>query len=281
MGRRSVLFSPGDQPEMLMKATETAADVVVFDLEDAVAPERRPAARDAIVDHLAAVGQHAAAELCVRINPPPVGSDDLEALSSGAFLPDAIMLPKVTTAADIVAAAEDMRAHLDATVPVYALLERAESIEAAVEIACAEPTTALVFGAEDLSADIGATAGTDLSELSYARQRVVLAARIGGVDPIDTVFTDVQDHDGLREQTARAHRLGYVGKLVIHPAQIDPVHEAFRPSDAELRWARRVIEHAPPDGGVYTVEGEMIDAPIRARAERILRQAGDASKANR
>lgn len=274
MPRRSLLFTPGDRPEMLRKAPRTGADVLIFDLEDAVPPGRRAAARDAIVECLSDPSFSPDAEVCVRINPGDPGAEDLSQLTQAERTPDAIMLPKASRADDVEAANRRVHDQLGVRLPLLVLLERAEAIERAPEIARAEATDALVFGAEDLSADLGATVTPGLETLSAARQRVVLAAALGGVDPIDTPFTKIEDTDGLREAAATARELGYVGKLAIHPDQVAPIEAAFTPSTDEIEWATRILDAgtADPDG-VYVVDGEMVDAPIRRRAERVLRQA--------
>lgn len=275
MRRRSMLFTPGHQPEMIRKAPRSGADALIFDLEDAVPPRRREQARETIVDVLSSRKFRPSGELCVRINPGETGMTDLDALHRADRDPDAIMLPKVTGQDDVEVMDETIRERFGVRLPLLVLLETAAGIERAPAIASVEATEALIFGAEDLSADIGATACEELAELSYARQRVVIAAAMGGVDPIDTPFTDIEDTDGLRRSARTAYRLGYVGKLAIHPDQVGPIAESFTPTEAEIEWAWRVLDagEADPDG-VYEVDGEMVDAPIRKRATRIIRQSG-------
>ncbi len=152
----------------------------------------------------------------------------------------------------------------------------------APRIAAAEATDALVFGAEDLAADVGATRTREGTEVLYARERVVIAASAADVEAIDTVYTDIEDVDGLAEETRFALRLGYDGKMAIHPAQVGPINGAFTPDPEEVEWAERVLEAreaANREGrGVFRVDDEMIDAPLIAQAERIVeraRAAGD------
>lgn len=274
MPRRSVLFSPGHRPALLRGAAETDADVLVFDLEDAVPPPKKTEARHEVRQALAAIDVEA--ELCVRINPGAPGEADLQALTSGEHLPEAIMVPKVSTADDIAQVHAAVKTHFDTPRPLFALIEQASGVEHAVAIAQHEQTTALVYGAEDLAADIGASPTPEGCELEYARQRVVHAAAIGGIDPIDTVHLDIEDTAGLRERADRARRLGYVGKIAIHPQQIEPIHETFTPDEEDRRWAREILS-APgaEEGGVYRVGDQMVDEPIREQARRILRQAGE------
>ncbi|WP_222919632.1 CoA ester lyase [Natrinema sp. SYSU A 869] len=275
MVRRSVLFTPGDRPEMCRKAPGSGADVIVFDLEDAVAPQRKTEARDAVRDVLSDPDFGPDCEVCVRVNASESTlGDDLEALlRDGTELRlDSVMLPKVSSADDIHALVDELETY-ETVVPVFALLESAAGILAAAEIAAVSATDALVFGAEDLSADIGATRTAAGTEVLYARERVVLAAAANDCTAIDTIVSDFEDEDALREDVGFAIQLGYDGKLAIHPAQVGPINEAFSPSDEQIEWARRVLDardEADAEGrGVFAVDGEMIDAPLVARAERI------------
>jgi citrate lyase subunit beta/citryl-CoA lyase len=276
MPRRSVLFSPGDRPEMLRKAPDTAADVLVFDLEDAVAPGAKAAARESVRSVLAAADFDPAAEVVVRVNPGEAGAADVRTVLGDADARvDAVMVPKVA-GADDVAAVADLCADAGRPLPVFALLESAAGVLAAEAVAAAEPTTALVFGAEDLAADVGATRTREGTEVLYAREHVVLAAAAAGVDAIDTLYTAFSDEAGLREDAAFAARLGYDGKLAVHPRQVPVVNEAFAPDPGDVEWARRVLAgRDATDRGVFEVDGEMIDAPLVARAERILERAGE------
>ncbi|MFU8869479.1 HpcH/HpaI aldolase/citrate lyase family protein, partial [Natronococcus sp.] len=155
--------------------------------------------------------------------------------------------------------------------------ENAAGVLAAPEIAGADPTDALVFGAEDLSADLGATRTREGTEVLYARERVVLAAAARDCEAIDTLVTDFGDEERLREDAAFSVQLGYDGKLAIHPAQVGPINEAFTPDADEVEWAERVLEAEreadEASRGVFEVDGEMIDAPLIAQAERILERA--------
>ena len=269
MVRRSVIFTPGDRPEMLRKAPSAGADVIVFDLEDAVAPDRKSEARESVADCLADPGFDPACEVCVRVNPE--FDDDLAILDRAR--PDALMLPKVASAEDVDRLDRKVRERGD-PLPVFALVESARGVLEAPGIAAAAATDVLVFGAEDLSADIGATRTREGTEVLYARERVVIAASAAGVSAIDTVYTDIEDVDGLAEETRFALRLGYDGKMAIHPSQVGPINRAFTPDSEEVEWAERVLEGreaAEREGrGVFRVDGEMIDAPLIAQAERIV-----------
>lgn len=280
MVRRSVLFTPGDRPEMLRKAADAGADVVVFDLEDAVAPARKDDARAAVHAVLSEPEFDPACEVCVRVNPAGIAADDdlagvLGPGGSDVRL-DSVMLPKVDEPGDVESLRRLLAEH-DADLPVLALVETAAGVLHAEEIAAGDGTDALLFGAEDLSADIGATRTADGTEVLYAREHVVLAASATGVDAIDTVYTDFGDVQGLAEETRFAARLGYDGKMAIHPAQVDPINDAFTPDAEEVEWAEKVLaardEAAAEGRGVFSVDDEMIDAPLVARAERIVELA--------
>ena len=274
MARRSVLFTPGDRPEMLRKAPTTGADVVVFDLEDAVAPERMAEAREAVNDVLTS-DFDPDCEVCVRVTAEAVEAD-LDVVLRGDPRLDAVMCPKVGSAADVERVADVLSEH-DAGRPIFALIETAEGVLAAPAIAAADPTTAVCFGAEDLAADIGATRTPEGTEVLYARERVVLAASAAGVDAVDIVFTAIEDGEGLAEETAFGAGLGYDGKMVVHPAQVAVVNDAYTPTPERVEWAERVLDardRAADEGrGVFRVDGEMVDAPLIAQAERVVERA--------
>jgi len=282
MVRRSVLFSPGDEPELMRKAPAAGADTIVFDLEDAVAPGRKAAAREAVSGVLTDPEFDPDCEVCVRLNPDPeTAREDVAGITGGDPRLDAVMVPKAESAEDVELPAGMLgkRGH---DVPVIAVCESAQGILSAEAIAKAPPVAAIAFGAEDLSADVGATPTDDGDEVSHARQHVVLAAGAAGVDAIDTVFTDIGATDRLAEVTAVARRLGYDGKMAIHPAQVGPINRAFTPDEEDVEWAERVLEAAEEaeaaGRGVFRVDDEMVDAPLIARAETIMaryRAAGD------
>lgn len=275
MARRSVLFSPGDRPDMLRKAGGSGADVIVFDLEDAVAPPAKEAAREAVAEVLADTTFDPACEVFVRVNDLPTAREDVAAiLDEDAAAPDGLVLPKVEKADDIEALSAAVTSE-GVELPVFALIETATGVLRAESIGAAPATDALVFGAEDLAASLGATRTAEGTEVLYAREHVVLAARATGVDAIDTIYTDIDDRDSLRAETEFALQLGYDGKLAIHPAQIEPIHEAFTPDADRLRWARRVLEASETEHGVFEIDGRMIDAPLVAQAERIVERAGE------
>jgi citrate lyase subunit beta/citryl-CoA lyase len=274
MPRRSVLFSPGDRPELLRKAPRSGADTVVFDLEDAVAPSERSAARAAVREVLADPAFDPRCEVAVRVGDPEA---DLPALfGDGPIRLDAVVVPKVESTDDVVAVADTLAAH-GRELPLLALVETAAGVLNAATVGRVEAVDALVFGAEDFAASVGATRTEVGTEVLYARQRVLVAARAAGIDAIDTLVTDYTDDERLREDTATTVRLGYDGKLAIHPRQVTVINEAFTPDPDRVEWARRVLdardEATAAGRGVFSVDGEMIDAPLVAQAERVLERA--------
>jgi len=282
------MFTPADRPAMMRKAPSAGADTVVFDLEDAVAPGRKAEARAAVGELLSDSEFDPESEVCVRVTPVGTADDDCAGMLSAASDSeavqaslDSVMLPKAGDEDDVESLRLTLREH-DLDVPILALVETAQGVLNAPEIAAATGTDAVLFGAEDLSADLGATRTDEGTEVLYAREHVVLGASAAGVDAVDTVYTDTADEAGLREETRFAAGLGYDGKMAIHPAQIDPINEAFTPDDADVEWARKVLaardEAADDDRGVFAVDGEMIDAPLIARAERIVERAAAAEE---
>lgn len=275
MVRRTVLFSPGDQPDLLRKAPKAGADVVVFDLEDAVAPSAKESARETVSTVVSESSPDC--ELCVRINPiGSGGKDDIDALSSELANVDSLMLPKVATPEDVTVLSETLGEY-DSDLPVLAILESAKGVLAAPDIAAVDATDALLIGAEDLSADVGLTRTAEGTEILYAREHVILAASSHGIDAIDTLYTDFEDTEGLAKDTEFAVQLGFDGKMAIHPAQVPVINDAFTPEDDQIEWAKDVIsarDEAEKEGrGVFSVDGEMIDAPLIAQAEDVLTRA--------
>lgn len=280
MARRSVLFSPGDQPDLMRKAPGAGADVVVFDLEDAVAPGAKPEGREAVNAVLTDPEFDPSCEVCVRVNPVDpdrsVPAADLKAVLAGDPRIDSVMLPKAERAEDV-RILDNLLAGRRADLPILALCESAAGVLHAESIAATDPVDGVAFGAEDLSADIGASRTREGTEVLYARQQVVLAAAAADVDALDTVFTDIGASTALAEETQFALGLGYDGKMCIHPAQVSVVNDAFTPAEDRIEWAQRVLPaaaEAEADGvGVFRVDDEMIDAPLVARAEQVRERA--------
>jgi citrate lyase subunit beta/citryl-CoA lyase len=278
MVQRSLLYCPGDEREMMKKAVESGADGVIFDLEDAVAPAAREDARQAVRETIAELGQ-SPPQISVRITSlSRDGLQDIDAVLRGneAAL-DSVVLPKVDSAGAVATLSHHLTDVGAASVDVIPLIETATGLMAADEIATAPDVVAVAYGDQDYTADVGATVTEEKTESLYARQRIVAAAGAAGVDALDTVYTDIEDSDGLREQTETVIDFGFDGKLAIHPAQVGVINEAFTPDPGEIEWAEKVIagqERADEvETGVFTVEGQMIDPPLVERARTILERA--------
>lgn len=258
---RTYLFVPGDRPERFAKAMASGADAVIIDLEDAVAPTAKDAARDALAAWLDA-GQ---GPVVVRIN--DAASPGFAADLAVAAHPNvaAIMLPKAERAADL--------AHAHAAAPLARLLpliETARGIDGLHEVASAPGVQRLVFGSIDLQLDLGIDG--DNEELLLFRSQVVLASRLADLAaPVDGVSTVIDDAGALAAATRRALRLGFGAKLCIHPRQLAAVQAGFAPSTEELAWAERVVTAAASAaGGAVAVDGRMVDRPVLLRAQALL-----------
>ncbi len=252
---RTFLFVPGDRPDRFAKAAASGADVVVLDLEDAVAGPAKPAAREHVVSWLAAGGT-----AVVRVNGvgTPWHADDVAAVRERAV---AVMLPKAERVAD-----------LDGLPAVLPLIETPRGI-AAAQVLCGVSTVVRpVFGSIDLAAALGVDPASRTA-LLHARSALVLAAAAAGcAPPVDGVTAALDDPGAVRDDTAHAVELGFTGKLCVHPRQVPVVHEALRPSEAELAWARSVLA-AGSSGEAVAVGGQLVDRPVLLRAERLLGRA--------
>ncbi len=279
--RRSRLYVPGDRPRFMKKAPEAGADGVIFDLEDAVAPERKDAARILTRNALRCLNL-GSAEPMVRINPFPAGRDDLRAvIPQGVHV---VLLPKCESAEQVQAAAEEIRGLRNKNTSgegpfLVPIIESALGVERAFDIVSASPdVVAVTLGLEDYTADLGVRRSPKGTESLWARQRLVNAAAAAGVQALDSVYSRFKDAEGLRKSVQESRSLGYVGKGCIHPAQVPVVNEGFTPTDSDLEQARRVVrafDEARAEGwGVVALDGKMIDPPVVKRALAILEQTG-------
>lgn len=280
--RRSMLFLPGNSPNILLNANFLGSDSIILDLEDAVAPTEKDAARILVRNAITSLGY--TKEVIVRINPveSPYWQKDLREIIR--VKPDMIMPTKVGCGADVKVVA-DFITQLEREyemeeggVKLIPLIETALGVENAYEIASADPrVTAIFLGGEDFTADMRCKRTKEGTEIFYARSRMVLAARAAGVDVYDTPWTDVEDYDGLIEDAKFAKSLGFTGKSSISPRHIPFINEVFSPTEEEIQYARDVfdcIEKAKAEGkGVVSLRGKMIDAPIVARARQVLEAA--------
>lgn len=287
--RRSLHFVPGANERMLEKSLGLAADALVLDLEDAVTPDRKDDARAVIRSWLDDV-DFGGKEVVVRANPLDTdwGRADVEALLAGRA-PEALLVPKARSAEDLrmlhelLLAAERGGGHPEGTVELIVIAtETPQAALAIADLARADRVTGLTWGAEDLSAALGARrnrddAGRYLPVFEHCRAMTLLSACAAGVAPIDGVYVDFRDLEGLEAECREGVDMGFVGKMTIHPGQVDIVNRIFSPSEAELADARELLEafaeHERAGRMAFAFRGEMVDVPHLERARRIVARA--------
>jgi len=281
--RRSVLFMPGDNARKIEKAVRLPCDCVAIDLEDGVALAQKVAAREVTADALRGI-DFGGRERLVRINP---ASSDLYSDDLGETIlanPDGYIIPKVETPDDVRAISHRMDkvaiglGVVVSQVRLWAVIETALGVMNLREIAQASPRlTALMFGAEDYAASVGATRTERGEEVLFARSAVVAAAAAYGLDAIDIVRFDLADMAGLEAECRFGRQLGYAGKMAIHPGQLEIINRAFGPSPAEIARAARIVSAAEQNQaagiGAFALDGRMIDAPVVKAAENALARA--------
>lgn len=260
------LFCPADRSDRYGKAL-AVADVVILDLEDAVAPAARETARDEL-RRLAGDGTLDVERTIVRVNAADTADHAADLALVEEIGARRVMLPKAQRAADVSALSHD----------VAVLLETPVGIERAGELAAAENTVAVMWGADDLVAGLGGTAsrypdGRYRDVARYARSRALIAAKASGRLALDGVHMDIQDARGLATECEDAVAVGFDATVAIHPSQLAVIREAYEPSADRLDWARRLLEHTGGDRAVTTFEGRMVDGPIYKQAERVVRLA--------
>jgi citrate lyase subunit beta/citryl-CoA lyase len=257
---RSYLFVPGNRPDRYEKACATRADAVIVDLEDAVAPHDKAEARESLVAWLAA-----ARKVIVRVNAPGSAwwDDDLAACAHDGVR--AVVVPKAEQPSQMALAASVTGK------PVLPLVETAQGAFAALEIARTPGVSRLLFGSLDYQADLD----TSDDELLYVRSRLVLVSRVAGIEaPVDGITQAADDVELVRRDSERARRLGFGGKLCIHPRQVDLVNRAFCPSDEDVEWATRVVAAFEASrGNAALLDGKMVDRPVLMKAQAILGEA--------
>ena len=279
-----MLYIPGNNPAMLQQGGVYGADSVLLDLEDAVSVNRKDAARILVRNMIKTINYYEA-ETCVRVNhlSTPFGAEDLEEIVP--LQPNAIRFPKTETVEelanllDIIQKIETKHGLPHDKMKIHIMIETALGIQNVFEIAkFSKRVDAITIGGQDLIADMNITETRDGAGIDLARKMIVMAAKANGIDAIDTVFVDINDEEGLRRETQYAKDLGFSGKAVINPRQIDIVHEVYTPSEKEVRNAYRIVTEFnknKEDGlGVFAIDGKMIDAPVVARARYVLHLAG-------
>lgn len=286
---RSFLFVPGDSERKMAKAEVIKPDAIILDLEDAVAASRRETAREIVTSYL--LGGTKQIQRWVRINPLHTDDSlrDLAAVIQGA--PDGIVLPKTNSGADV----SQLSSMLDvlevregvARGSVRIMPVATETAEAVFTLGTYRTSSArlvgLTWGAEDLSAAVGATHnrrpdGTYDDLYRMARTLCLAGAKAAGVSAIETIWADFRDSAGLQADTVTARRLGFSGRMAIHPDQVAVIHEAFRPSSEELDYARRVIGAFANGEGAASLDGKMLDMPHMKQAQNIVAMAEKSEK---
>ncbi len=278
--RRTMLFCPASNGKMLFNAPIYKPDCIIFDLEDAVKYDDKEAARDLLVEALKVV-DYGDVEVFARVNPlyTEFGETDVRELVKAGLT--RLRLPMCETAENIVELdrlLEEVEKENNielGTVKVQCAIETPLGVHNALSIAQAsDRVVSISFGAEDFTRSLGVDRTKEATELFYARSQVAMAASIAGVDAIDTVWADVEDTDGFKNEVNSARNLGFAGKSCIHPGQIEIVHGIYTPSTSEIEKSVRIVEAAKEanidKGGVITLDGKMIDIPVIAKAQRIV-----------
>lgn len=281
--RRSLLYTPGNDARKIEKTLTLESDGVIFDFEDAVSPDQKPAARATVAQFLRGHERSGRKELLVRVNQitTDLGIQDLLAVVPSR--PDTLIIPKacprdIITADVIISGLEASLCLEPNSVGMIPLIETAEGLELVAEIIKAAPRiTGVQLGAEDLTKELGITRTKAGAEIAYARNRLTIAGRAWGIDVIDTPFADYKDEPGLIADIAYCKSIGMTAKTAIHPGQIAHINAAFTPTEAEVAEAQAIVEayaEAVAKGvGACSFNGKMIDVPIAERAQKILDKA--------
>ncbi len=277
--RRSVLYMPGANERALEKAKGIPADVLILDLEDAVAPDAKVDARGRVCAAVQS-GEYGAKELAIRVN--GIGTqwhaDDIAAAAVAG--PNAILVPKVNSAAEVTQLVDALeKAGAPSHTKLWAMLETPMAVlDAEAIVSASARLTVLVMGTNDLAKELQAEHVAGRAPLQFGLQKCLMAARLAGKIILDGVFNDIKDDEGFRDECVQARQFGFDGKTLIHPSQVDPCNEIFAPTSADIEHSRKVIaafEEAEADGrGVVTVDGRMIENLHVDNARRILAVAG-------
>jgi citrate lyase subunit beta/citryl-CoA lyase len=280
--RRSMLFIPGNSPNMIQSAGILGADSIILDVEDAVSIDEKDSARNLIMHALEEVDFYGC-EVVVRVNAPSTafGEKDLREITPKR--PDAFMIPMATEEeiriADAIISEIEKEEGIEAgSIKLVPIAETAYAVESIADIIrTSKRIEAVLLGAEDLTADMEISRTKEGGEIYYARNKIANICKAFKIQAIDTPFADVNDSKGLTEDTLKGKSLGMTGKAAINPRQVDAIHQVYTPTQEEIQYAQSVIaamEEAKKAGkGVFSFEGKMIDAPIILRAETIIRKA--------
>ncbi|XP_070190837.1 citramalyl-CoA lyase, mitochondrial-like isoform X2 [Littorina saxatilis] len=288
--RRTLMYVPGHDLKKLHKIPKLGVDCAVLECEDGVALNKKAEARENIRGMLDELGEVEGVDIAVRVNSVSSGlmEQDLNVIMTAQRLPETILLPKTDTVEDVILFTDRLRAALGDRTQGYCphLITYVESAEGlmnmtdilrraqAYSMEGVYNLDGVVFGSDDFCADIGAERSVDASELTYARQKIVMVAKGYRIQAIDMVFTDYKDAEGLRVQSEQGARKGYTGKQLIHPNQVSVVRDAFTPSSERVDWATELIyafqEHQNSGVGAFTFRGNMVDKPLLLQARNVL-----------
>ena len=272
---KSWLFTPATKSDRFTRAADVHSDALIIDLEDAVAPSAKTEARETALRYLAGISADRL-PCALRINSPDTrfGLDDLRALLNSPAKPDYLVLPKCDSSA-LIALVGNLLREAKKTAQIIALIESAKAIGALKEIAGGEAKpAALVFGAADMAADLGAE--TAWEPLLWVRARIIQAAASAGIAALDSPYFDIADTEGLKQETKASANLGFRGKCAIHPAQIATINAFLTPSEQQVAEARQIL--VVNQQGVGSVDHEMVDEAVARKARLVLERAGITEK---
>lgn len=266
---RSALFVPATRPERIPKAIASGASRVIVDFEDAVQESQKVEARDHFERFMA---EHPDAKVLVRVNAPGHLQHEADlALCQQLAGVVGIVFPKAESAEQVKKAAATGKA-------IWPIIESARGLYAVEEIASAPSVERLSFGSLDLGLDFNLTTASQAAEhmMNQARYAVLLHSRLAGLaPPLDGVYPAIQDTEGLKQAAQFARDMGFGGLLCIHPSQVEIIHTALMPTPEELAWAKRIMDKAATEGGVFVLDGAMVDAPVIGRAKTLLERSGE------
>ena len=286
--RRALLYMPGDDRRKIEKATTLGVDCVCMDMEDGVAITHKTEARAVIAQAMKDL-DFGDSECCIRINSVGSGFEKYDLAAAVATNPDAVVVPKIETAGQVRMMSEYIETYEHSSkmergsIRLLVGVETAKGILNLKEIAEADRRLdAIIFGAEDYAASVGATRTRDATEVLYARSAVITACAANDLQAIDMVYIDFRDAEGLRLEAEQGARLGFSGKQIIHPNQVAVVQEAFTPSEAAIEYAQRLVNTftaSQREGkGAFALDGKMIDMPLLKNAQKVLDRARAAGK---
>ena len=286
--RRALLYMPGDDRRKIEKSTSLGVDCICMDMEDGTAVSKKAEAR-AVISQAMKELDFGNSERCIRINSIGSGFEKDDLASALAARPDTIVVPKIETAEQVKWVSEQIESYELSnklnlgSIRLLIGLETAKGILNLKEIAEADKRLeAIIFGAEDYAASVGAIRTKEATEVLYARSAVVAACAANDLQAIDMVYIDFKDIDGLRVEAEQGAGFGFSGKQIIHPNQVQVTQEAFTPSDDAIAYAKRVVESfesSQKEGkGAYALDGKMIDMPLLKNAQKVLDRAKAAGK---